>query len=77
MDDSNGDEVVEQKSWTCFHFSTSKRGADVPEFLRLIATKLEELKNPEVLDITFARYWTREYGALEQETTISVYYYYD
>ncbi len=59
---------------SCLHFSVSRTEGTIPEFLRRIATHLEERNDPEVMDIAFARYWTRVNDVLEYETTITVYY---
>jgi hypothetical protein len=74
MEQTNTDSTIESEEWTCLHFSVSKIEGTVPDFLRLIASRLEELGDPEVMDISFSRYWTRKYGELEHETSITVYY---
>jgi hypothetical protein len=77
MEEVDTDSTDGTAEWTCLHFSVSRTDGTIPDFLRLIASRLEELGNPEVLDIAVARYWTRARDVLEHETTISVYYYWD
>lgn len=61
-------------NWTCHHFTVKDTDDNVPDFLRLIASRLEELGKPKVLDIAFSRFWTQESGERQYATKISVYY---
>jgi hypothetical protein len=77
MEQASTNSTHDAGDWNCFHFSVSRADGTIPDFLRLIASRLEAIGDPQVLDIAFARYWTRINDVREHETTISVYYYWD
>jgi hypothetical protein len=74
VSESDSEWLAEAQKWTCHHFSVTRTEGTVPEMLRTIASKMEELGETNVLDISFARYWTQSDGESKQETTMTVYY---
>jgi hypothetical protein len=60
--------------WQCSHFTMNRKNADVPHVLRELASQLETIGNPSILDLTFCQYWTGSGADLVFETQVSVYY---
>ena len=61
-------------SSNCHHFTISRRGESVLDTFKYLTICIEELGDVEIVDVAFSRNWTREYGELEEETTITVYF---
>jgi hypothetical protein len=74
MGDQESDWVLTATRSNRHHFSISRRGESVLDSIKFLATCIEELENVDIADIAFSRHWTREYGDLEEETTITVYF---
>ena len=74
MNESEETWAAEAKKWKCHHFSVTWSDRTTQDFLREIASKLDELGCTEVLDISFSQYWSKEEGTNKLISHATVYY---